>query len=669
MSTDDSVSEDVSTSAALSHNNADASGGKESEASAVSSEDTLSGPAGPEEEQDRVRSVRALRGFFQSATGSVTGRSPPTPASGSPHKSRSLCFGPEEFGSGRSLPSINPSPLETLSALVQEIRKGGRRTRSCGRTARSLRGGGKAGSGALSILLCRRWIAGRWLHLFKLVEKQYQEQILTQQEQYQCQIQLIQDEIKALVQLQNRPIATQSADDTPAQTPGDSPLSDPAPLAPLSLATGSANPQEFHRERAGPAVTGSCQELPELSLCGGEGGCGGGGTDEQWRLHPFPPVHSTTAPPLAEEKQADPQPPSGSLPSPPSLPADQSETSSRLLTTWAQRERRRGRRRRSAREPREEALEERAFEGSAQAGRLENFRSLAQPPQPFYLQQCDPPECPASGLTFWRSEEKELFCPRLDTLDRGTSRFVQEAPVDLCSPEQARLSVPLREIYRRRQKETRSHDWSSSFSSKTSLTQVEVLHTAAQVRQPRPSFTSPFRFSSPSFPTQSQPSPPGGAPVTQESAPEGPGSCHTDGSLRTLLHGTSHPGLASMAVVSPATSPRGRGACGGAHEESPSLEDPVVLSLARQSVREKNSRHIADLRAYYETEISALKEQLSLANRPPGSEEKETNQILRDRCEHLERSVVETKSRARELEEQNLRLGRQLVNTTASFLQ
>lgn len=31
---------------------------------------------------------------------------------------------------------------------------------------------------------------GRWLHLFQLVEKQYQEQILAQQEQYQCQIQV-----------------------------------------------------------------------------------------------------------------------------------------------------------------------------------------------------------------------------------------------------------------------------------------------------------------------------------------------------------------------------------------------------------------------------------------------------------------------------------------------
>lgn len=79
---------------------------------------------------------------------------------------------------------------------------------------------------------------GRWLHLFQLVEKQYQEQILAQQEQYQCQIQvsthsivsnhvswfkilvysvkwlcffsqLIQDEIKALVQLQNRQASVQ----------------------------------------------------------------------------------------------------------------------------------------------------------------------------------------------------------------------------------------------------------------------------------------------------------------------------------------------------------------------------------------------------------------------------------------------------------------------------
>lgn len=84
--------------------------------------------------------------------------------------------------------------------------------------------------------LLRSVAQGRWLHLFRLVEKQYQDQILAQQEQYQCQIQvrfhemghflpfavgenvifnpivllqLIQDEIKAMVQLQNRQASNQ----------------------------------------------------------------------------------------------------------------------------------------------------------------------------------------------------------------------------------------------------------------------------------------------------------------------------------------------------------------------------------------------------------------------------------------------------------------------------
>ncbi|XP_007906007.1 M-phase phosphoprotein 9 isoform X2 [Callorhinchus milii] len=80
----------------------------------------------------------------------------------------------------KNLLSINPSSLETLTALMQEIQNT---------------------SGAEPEVL--KNCEARWLQLFKLVEKQYQEQILSQQDQYQCQIQLIQDEIKALVQLQN----------------------------------------------------------------------------------------------------------------------------------------------------------------------------------------------------------------------------------------------------------------------------------------------------------------------------------------------------------------------------------------------------------------------------------------------------------------------------------
>ena len=48
-------------------------------------------------------------------------------------------------------------------------------------------------------------------------------------------------------------------------------------------------------------------------------------------------------------------------------------------------------------------------------------------------------------------------------------------------------------------------------------------------------------------------------------------------------------------------------------------------------MREKTTRHIADLRAYYESEISALREALRLANQPPSSQDMEANRILRDR--------------------------------------
>lgn len=78
MSTDDSISEDVSSSVALStdhhvphhhhhHHHTDRS--KDSEASIVSSEDTASGPVGTEDERptERERPVQTLEGFLQAA--------------------------------------------------------------------------------------------------------------------------------------------------------------------------------------------------------------------------------------------------------------------------------------------------------------------------------------------------------------------------------------------------------------------------------------------------------------------------------------------------------------------------------------------------------------------------------------------------------------------------
>ena len=50
----------------------------------------------------------------------------------------------------------------------------------------------------------------------------------------------------------------------------------------------------------------------------------------------------------------------------------------------------------------------------------------------------------------------------------------------------------------------------------------------------------------------------------------------------------------------------------------------------RQNLREKHSRHVADLKAYYEAEIRALRDQLSLRDLPQDLEK--SNLALQHRC-------------------------------------
>ncbi|KAG7480980.1 hypothetical protein MATL_G00061950 [Megalops atlanticus] len=710
MSTDDSISEDVSTSAALSHNNADASGGKESEASIISSEGTPSGPTGLQEERSPVRSVRTLQGFLQAAAGAVRSETPPTPVSSSSHKSRNLCLSPEEFSSGRSLPSINPSPLETLTALVQEIHNSGETDPELWKDSE-----------------------GRWLHLFKLVEKQYQEQILAQQEQYQCQIQLIQDEIKALVQLQNRPSATQLTEGSPAHSPGEPSLSDPEPPVPPPSRAHAASPQGNRKERAAAVLLSSgygTQSASEHSLCRGEDPHGAdarrGEEDEKPQLSssppacsvpPSPPAYSVSpsppaysvSPSLTEVKRPEPElsalseTPPGSLLSIPGLPADQPQTNSQSLTTWAQRQKHRQQRNRPAQGPELEAQQELQREQScggshpAKADSPDNYRSVVQSTHPFYLTRSDSLVSQASGFTYWKLDENELFWPLPDSLDSGAHRLLQEASVGLNPPNEPRLSVSLRDIYQSKQREeTRHHDRDNPFSSSTSVPQGSTLHVTPLTRTT--SFTSPFRCSSPSFSAQLQTSPAVGAPIASDSTSEGPsGQYRTDNpkdsSLNTPVKRTPRQHLNRMATAPCCTSPvlsKGvRGAsCRPCSKDEPShsdltassrmdpwppdqamsslektssLGDPVMLSLVRQSMKEKTSRHIADLRAYYESEISILKEKLGLVTQPPSCAMKETNQLLQDRCENLEKGLTEARAHIQELEDQNLLLERQLA--------
>ncbi|XP_015221855.2 M-phase phosphoprotein 9 isoform X1 [Lepisosteus oculatus] len=721
MSTDDSISEDVSTSAALSHENAETSRGKESEASILSSEEAAPGLAGPEEEHAAGGSIRKLRGIF-----------PTTP--GNP------CLGVDEgFNSGRTLPSINPSPIDTLTALVKEIQSSGEANPEIWKNCE-----------------------GRWLQLFQLVEKQYQDQILGQQEQYQCQIQLIQDEIKALVQLQHRQSATQNAEDLLNDKPGDSALSGILNGGhsrsfvlhePSSVPSGRVQGGRHQQRQEDPAVTlllssgYGTLSASEHSINKAEESNSTETTSREKNARPDPPPSGNLSHPLKSEvasEETNAQPESrerlldgktrGSLQSDPILPLDQSKANSQPLTSWAQKQQQRTQKSRAVQDQQLEDLSDRSSVGiqEAHTDARDEFRSssAAQSSRLSYLRKRnDSPVSlvsEASGLTYWKLDENELYHPLPDSIDNGSYLFFQEGSMNLLPKDEQRRSVSLKEIYHSRQREDKNLQGRDSPScSNRSAPQVLTLDPTLHMK---PSdritgFTSSPQFSSPSFPANPKASAARARPVSPDSMAEAPSQSHTDSdctsnassfsaaqvngnhkypSERTSVPNTSwtlpstscqashpsrqHPFFCSgtqgyslfhaaeearRSPPPPRSSLDSQAAMRNSHvvgslektASLSSLDDPVVLSLVRQNLREKHSRHIADLRAYYESEINSLKQKLDSASRPPNYDGLEkTNRSLLERCDHLERALTEASSCIRDLENKNRLLEKQLVD-------
>ncbi|NWS90951.1 MPP9 phase, partial [Toxostoma redivivum] len=109
-----------------------------------------------------------------------------------------------------------------------------------------------------------------------------------------------------------------------------------------------------------------------------------------------------------------------------------------------------------------------------------------------------------------------------------------------------------------------------------------------------------------------------------------------------------------------------------------SVEDPVVMSKIRQNLREKHARHIADLRAYYDSEIQSLKQQLESSHRTAASQDlKKINQSLADRdwchlyvlnrCEQLDAALNEASARIKALENKNNLLEKQVADWRERF--
>ncbi|NWS09357.1 MPP9 phase, partial [Motacilla alba] len=88
-----------------------------------------------------------------------------------------------------------------------------------------------------------------------------------------------------------------------------------------------------------------------------------------------------------------------------------------------------------------------------------------------------------------------------------------------------------------------------------------------------------------------------------------------------------------------------------------SLEDPVVMSKIRQNLREKHARHIADLRAYYDSEIQSLKQQL----------EDWCHLYVLSRCDQLDSALNEASAHIKALENKNNQLEKQVADWRERF--
>ncbi|XP_034403475.1 M-phase phosphoprotein 9 isoform X2 [Cyclopterus lumpus] len=711
MSTDDSISEDVSSSGALSHCHVspDGDGGKESETSLVSSEGTSA--SGLAVSEDRHTTSQTAGGAVESRPVDIT------PAC---NKIRSLCLNTEEaFDQGKILPFINPSSLETFRALVQEIQSSGETDPEIWKDCE-----------------------GRWLHLFQLVEKQYQEQILAQQEQYQCQIQLIQDEIKALVQLQNRQASSvqPQADFSPTVVTKTTPntkdyifplisshcwvpvASDNESLAAPALIPFSSPyppPQRPETRDQGEERATTVLSSGYGTLSAWETGlepAGSPGEDEDGfqgreKHHWSPHLQEDTQTNVIRGQQdilhvrnigVDETNP----------PDYQQRTfgTRHFVTSWAQRQKLRPKKSKagqaSSQIPEYEepllGLRESHKQTPPDGSDLQDQRPAGLPSSSFPLRRSDSLMSEASGLTYWRLTESELYHPLPDSFDSGAYHLLQEASLSLTPSQEPRLS--LREIYQNKQRtDCKRSDWDGSATSSPSSPQVSAWDPAANQRQSdrTSGFTSPSHFSSPSYAAQPHHYPRVGTPGTPDSTVEcGPNPGDTDCISNTSSASAAGQSLWGNATQAPPftlqgathshshTSSQQRGASGpsaseeeGTHtstlkprsasgaslrpsasphmQRASSLEDPVTLSLLRQNLREKHSRHVADLKAYYESEIQSLRDKLNLRDLPRDLEK--SNRVLTERCKQLEKALSGATGRVQELEATNSSLEKELV--------
>ncbi|XP_063029211.1 M-phase phosphoprotein 9 isoform X1 [Melospiza melodia melodia] len=608
--------------------------------------------------------------------------------------------------SGNARSSLKPGSVELLASFMQDIQNIGHANSEIVRNCET-----------------------RWIQLLRLVEKQCQEQINAQQEQFHHQIQLIQDEIKQLVRLQS---STWAGGRAVPSVPGPMGMCSEAleereslgrhlasgegesPAGAAGLPRGCAGREgSVHSDSSmnsgygslpaepSPALPGPCPAQPPPGP-----GLHGGGPQSQGE----PPAQTAEeSPPSARrdslvfpaglEHKADEDHPCG-------------KKASKSLTSWAQKLKQTQPKRVTADEGCVNSMQE-----NERVKRLPldntNLTDAALPPYTFYLNQ--PKESPnsvvseASGLSYWKLDEKEMYhtLPENFRSELPDSFVEKTSPVQLSSADERKLSS-LKDIYHKRQREKQQLPDQSFMPSSQPSHPPEILTLDPTLHMKPGQQTQGLSF--PRTPADS-------APFSPDSMAEPgfPSHCDTDSFSQTShspqlddspTHPASsravhldlwrnHPFQSEHRASSPfPVAPRNADNDHSVNTEEEetltltpssltqcadsslpdcslsvaSLEDPVVMSKIRQSLREKHARHIADLRAYYDSEIQSLKQQLESSHRTAASEElKKINQSLADRCDQLDSALNEASAHIKALENKNNQLEKQVADWRERF--
>ncbi|XP_072581176.1 M-phase phosphoprotein 9 isoform X10 [Vulpes vulpes] len=338
------------------------------------------------------------------------------------------------------------------------------------------------------------------------------------------------------------------------------------------------------------------------------------------------------------------------------------KTNSKSITSWAQKLKQN--------QPKRALTEEgcsKSMQGNEQARKSpvekSNF-TAAKHPHAFYLNR--PDESPDSwmsdsgtGLTYWKLEEKDMYHSLPETLEKT---FVPASSTDM-SPGQVLTLDPTLHMKPNQISGIQPQGFLNALDDRISFSPDSVLEPSMSSHSDVDSFSQASNIASqlsgfPKYPSNTK-----ALPVdswknhgfqnesrTSSTFPSVYTITSNDISVNTVDEENTV--MATSASVSQSQLP---GTVSSVPEciSLTSLEDPVILSKIRQNLKEKHARHIADLRAYYESEINSLKQKLEAKEISAAEDWKKTNQILVDRCGQLDSALSEATSRVRTLENKN----------------